>query len=189
MAAPPFGTSPTNTGWSCWATPDSRLWPDLCCSSWAIFPRRATAWSTAAGGSRCSRWITTGLRRSGSRSCRRRRWRRRGSAGFSLCETTRMRITRIDAYRVELPLLEGSYKWSGGNAVSVFDSTVVAASTDSGLVGYGEVCALVSAYLPAYARGAAGIEELAPPLIGLPPTATRPPHQPKDQAVRGHPHL
>ena len=84
-----------------------------------------------------------------------------------------MRITRIDAYRVELPLLEGSYKWSGGNAVSVFDSTVVAVTTDSGLVGYGEVCPLGSAYLPAYARGVrAGIEELAPHLIGLDPTAS-----------------
>ena len=37
-----------------------------------------------------------------------------------------MRIQRITAYRVELPLHEGSYKWSGGKSVSVFDSTVVA---------------------------------------------------------------
>src|SRR5207247_1572553 len=86
-----------------------------------------------------------------------------------------MRITRIDAYRVELPLVERSYKWSGGNAVSVFYSTVVAVSTDSGLTGYGEICPLGSAYLPAYARGVrAGIEELAPHLIGLDPTAIGP---------------
>ena len=32
-----------------------------------------------------------------------------------------MRITRIRAYQVDLPLREGSYQWSGGNAVSVFD--------------------------------------------------------------------
>jgi len=37
-----------------------------------------------------------------------------------------MIITRILAYRAELPLHEGSYKWSGGKSVSVFDSTVVA---------------------------------------------------------------
>ena len=65
-----------------------------------------------------------------------------------------MRITRIDAYRVELPLHEGSYKWSGGNAVTVFDSTVVAVATDAGITGYGEVCPLGPAYLPAYAAGA-----------------------------------
>ena len=82
-----------------------------------------------------------------------------------------MRITQIDAYRVELPLHEGSYKWSGGNAVAVFDSTVVAVSTDEGITGYGEVCPLGPAYLPAYANGArTGIAELAPQLIGLDPT-------------------
>ena len=44
-----------------------------------------------------------------------------------------MRITGIKVYRVELPLHEGAYKWSGGNAVQVFDSTVVAVETDEGL--------------------------------------------------------
>ena len=43
-----------------------------------------------------------------------------------------MKITRILAYRVELPLHEGSYKWSGGKSVSVFDSTIVAVETDEG---------------------------------------------------------
>ena len=43
-----------------------------------------------------------------------------------------MRINGISAYRVELPLHEGSYKWSGGNSVDVFDSTVVAIQTDAG---------------------------------------------------------
>src|SRR4051812_40477435 len=36
-----------------------------------------------------------------------------------------MKITRITAYRVELPLKEGSYRWSGGKSVDVFDSTIV----------------------------------------------------------------
>ncbi len=53
-----------------------------------------------------------------------------------------MKITRIFAHRVELPLHEGSYKWSGGKSVSVFDSTIVGVETDSGLFGYGEVCPL-----------------------------------------------
>ena len=43
-----------------------------------------------------------------------------------------MRITGIKAYRVGLPLHEGSYKWSGGNSVDVFDSTIVAIATDAG---------------------------------------------------------
>ena len=64
------------------------------------------------------------------------------------------KITRIEAFQVDLPLHEGSYKWSGGNSVEVFDSTVVAVHTDSGVTGYGEVCPLGPAYLPAYAEGA-----------------------------------
>ena len=48
-----------------------------------------------------------------------------------------MKITSIRAYQVDLPLHEGSYKWSGGNVVTVFDSTVVAVETDAGITGYG----------------------------------------------------
>lgn len=98
-----------------------------------------------------------------------------------------MRISHIDVYRVELPLHEGSYKWSGGNAVTVFDSTIVAVSTDAGITGFGEVCPLGAAYLPAYAAGArAGIAELAPQLIGLDPTGTGAVHRFMNQRMRGH---
>jgi L-alanine-DL-glutamate epimerase-like enolase superfamily enzyme len=101
-----------------------------------------------------------------------------------------MRIREVRAYRVELPLHEGSYKWSGGNAVKVFDSTVVAVDTDAGITGYGEVCPLGPAYLPAYATGArTGIAELGPHLIGLDPTALGPLNQRMDQALRGHPYV
>jgi len=101
-----------------------------------------------------------------------------------------MRITQIKVYRVELPLHEGSYKWSGGNSVSVFDSTVVEILTDAGVSGYGEVCPLGPAYLPAYAAGArTGIAELAPHLIGLDPTELGVINQTMDRAMRGHPYV
>jgi cis-L-3-hydroxyproline dehydratase len=101
-----------------------------------------------------------------------------------------MRITQIAVYRVELPLHEGSYKWSGGNSVTVFDSTVVAIETDTGLTGYGEICPLGAAYLPAYANGArTGIAELAPQLIGLDPTQLGVLNHRMDQAMRGHPYI
>src|SRR5437879_7703767 len=81
-----------------------------------------------------------------------------------------MKITRIRAYQVDLPLHEGSYKWSGGKAVSVFDSTVVEVETDAGITGYGEVCPLGPFYLPAYGPGVrAGIKELGPHLLGEDP--------------------
>jgi cis-L-3-hydroxyproline dehydratase len=101
-----------------------------------------------------------------------------------------MRITGIKAYRVELPLHEGAYKWSGGNVVRVFDSTVVAIETDQGIAGYGEICPLGPAYLPAYAAGArTGIYELAPNLIGLDPTELGAINRRMDQAMCGHPYV
>ena len=101
-----------------------------------------------------------------------------------------MRITEIRAYRVELPLHEGAYKWSGANVVTVFDSTIVAIDTDEGITGYGEVCPLGPAYLPAYAAGArTGIAELAPHLIGADPTQIGPRNKKMDQAMRGHPYV
>jgi cis-L-3-hydroxyproline dehydratase len=101
-----------------------------------------------------------------------------------------MRVSRISAYRVELPLKEGSYKWSGGKAVTVFDSTVVEVETDTGFVGYGEVCPLGPFYLPAYARGVReGIRELAPHLIGLNPLHLMQLNRRMDAALKGHPYV
>jgi cis-L-3-hydroxyproline dehydratase len=100
------------------------------------------------------------------------------------------KITAVEAFQIDLPLHEGSYKWSGGNSVEVFDSTVVAVHTDAGITGYGEVCPLGPAYLPAYAEGArAGIAKLAPHLIGLDPTAVGILNGRMDAALRGHPYV
>jgi L-alanine-DL-glutamate epimerase-like enolase superfamily enzyme len=100
-----------------------------------------------------------------------------------------VKIQRIRAYRVELPLHEGAYQWSGGKSVAVFDSTIVAVETDAGLVGHGEVCPLGPAYLPAYAAGArAGIAELAPHLIGADPTQLGRLNRLMDAALQGHPY-
>lgn len=96
-----------------------------------------------------------------------------------------MKITGIKAYQVDLPLHEGSYKWSGGNSVSVFDSTIVAVETDEGITGWGEICPLGSAYLPAYANGArTGIAELAPSLFGANPCELGQLNELMDSAMR-----
>jgi L-alanine-DL-glutamate epimerase-like enolase superfamily enzyme len=101
-----------------------------------------------------------------------------------------MKIARIFAHRVELPLVEGSYRWSGGKSVSVFDSTIVGVETACGLVGYGEVCPLGPFYLPAYAEGVrAGLRELAPHLIGLDPRELAKLNQRMDAALKGHPYV
>ncbi len=100
-----------------------------------------------------------------------------------------MKIKRITVFQVDLPLHEGSYRWSGGKSVDVFDSTIVRIETDEGVVGHGEVCPLGPFYLPAYAEGArAGVAELAPHLIGEDPTQIVPLNRRMDAALKGHPY-
>ena len=101
-----------------------------------------------------------------------------------------MQITRIRAYRVALPLHEGSYKWSGGKSVSVFDSTVVEVETDKGVTGWGEVCPLGPFYLPAFGPGArTGIAEIGQHLLGLDPRELGGPERRMDAALKGHPYV
>ena len=101
-----------------------------------------------------------------------------------------MKITGMRAYKVELPLYEGSYKWSGGKSVSVFDSTIVEVRTDAGLTGWGEVCPLGPFYLPAYGPGVrTGIAELGPHLIGEDPRQLSRINRLMDAALKGHPYV
>ena len=101
-----------------------------------------------------------------------------------------MKITRILAYRVDLPLHETTYKWSGGKSVTVFDSTIVGVETDAGLTGYGEVCPLGPFYLPAYAEGVrAGLRELGPHLLGEDPRQVGKLNRTMDAVLKGHPYV
>ena len=101
-----------------------------------------------------------------------------------------MKISKISVYQVDLPLKEGSYNWSGGKSVQVFDSTVVKIETDEGITGHGEVCPLGPVYLPAYAEGArAGIQILSKSLIGKDPLQLAKINQHMDTALKGHPYV
>ena len=101
-----------------------------------------------------------------------------------------MKITRVFAHRVELPLHETTYKWSGGKSVTVFDSTIVGVETDTGLIGYGEVCPLGPFYLPAYAEGVrAGLRELGPHLLGEDPRQFARLNRKMDAVLKGHPYV
>ena len=101
-----------------------------------------------------------------------------------------MKIKRISVFQVDLPLHEGSYKWSGGKSVTVFDSTVVRIDTDEGVAGFGEVCPLGPFYLPAYAAGCrAGIKELGPHLLGEDPRQLERLNRRMDACLKGHPYV
>ena len=101
-----------------------------------------------------------------------------------------MKISKISAYQVDLPLREGRYSWSNENAVDVFDATVVEVETDAGLKGYGECTPLGPAYLPAYAAGVrAGLREIGPKLLGQDPLNLGGLNRRMDAALRGHPYV
>jgi cis-L-3-hydroxyproline dehydratase len=101
-----------------------------------------------------------------------------------------MKIQRIAVYQVDLPLHEGPYQWSENKSVAVFDSTVVAVHTDQGVTGWGEVCPLGPAYLPAYAEGArTGIRYLAPHLLGQSPLELERLNRWMDTVLKGHPYV
>ncbi len=101
-----------------------------------------------------------------------------------------MKISKISVFQVDLPLHEGSYNWAGGKSVKVFDSTVVRVETDEGITGHGEVCPLGPVYLPAYAEGArAGIQVLAPALLGQDPTQLVKLNRHMDATLKGHPYV
>ncbi|MEW4455459.1 cis-3-hydroxy-L-proline dehydratase [Bremerella sp. JC817] len=101
-----------------------------------------------------------------------------------------MKITRISAYQIDLPLVEGNYAWSEGKSVTTFDSTVVRVETDAGVVGHGEVCPLGPVYLPAYAKGVrTGLQEIGPQLLGVDPTQLGPLNRRMDYLLKGHPYV
>jgi L-alanine-DL-glutamate epimerase-like enolase superfamily enzyme len=100
-----------------------------------------------------------------------------------------MKITRLSAYQVDLPLHDGIYAWSDGKSITAFDSTIVRIETDAGLVGWGESCPLGPVYLPSYAGGVrGGIAELGPRLLGQDPTQLERLNHTMDMALKGHPY-
>lgn len=101
-----------------------------------------------------------------------------------------MKVTRISVYQVLMPLTH-PYSLSGGRLhFAEMDSTFVAIATDEGIVGWGEGCPWGSTYLPAFPRGIrAGIEELAPALIGANPLRHDVFNRIMDTALPGHPYV
>src|SRR5262249_39686446 len=98
-----------------------------------------------------------------------------------------MKIKKLSVYKVALPLHEGTYNWSGGKSVAVFDSTVVQVETDAGITGFGEVCPLGPSYLPASGKGVrAGLAELGPHLLGEHPLQLQKLNRRMDAALKGH---
>jgi L-alanine-DL-glutamate epimerase-like enolase superfamily enzyme len=100
-----------------------------------------------------------------------------------------MEVTELAVYRVDLPIADGSYDWSGEQSYEAFEATVVRLETDAGVTGWGETATLGSSYLPAFPRGSrAGIEELADTVLGSDPTQPAVLADRLDRRLGGHPY-
>lgn len=101
-----------------------------------------------------------------------------------------MRINRITVWQLDLPLHKPYWLSGGRLKFEQLDSTIVRIDTDDGISGWGEGCPWGVTYLPAFGKGIrAGIEELAPLLIGEDPRQADSINRAMDLALPGHPYV
>ncbi|MGX9356247.1 mandelate racemase/muconate lactonizing enzyme family protein [Roseobacteraceae bacterium S113] len=98
-----------------------------------------------------------------------------------------MKISRISVFQKDLPL-EFPYWLSGGRLkFEVLDATVVKIETDDGCIGWGEGTPWGHTYVPAHGPGIrAGIETMAPFVMGLDPRRVLDVERAMDLALPGH---
>jgi len=101
-----------------------------------------------------------------------------------------MKISKINVWQLDLPLHKPYWLSGGRLKFEKLDSTIVRIDTDAGICGWGEGCPWGVTYLPAFGRGIrAGLEELAPLLIGRDPRQLDAVNRVMDLALPGHPYI
>ena len=98
-----------------------------------------------------------------------------------------MKITAITVFHRDLPL-EHPYWLSGGRLkFEVLDATFVKIETDAGITGWGEGTPWGHTYVPAHGAGIrAGIETMAPFILGLDPRRVLDVERAMDLSLPGH---
>lgn len=100
-----------------------------------------------------------------------------------------MKIHKIDLFTLHLPYSGGRYELSGGRIYTGFDSVMVCLTADDSTQGWGESTPFGPNYIAAHSRGArAGIEEIAPYLIGRDPRDVDRINDAMNEALLGHNH-
>ncbi len=100
-----------------------------------------------------------------------------------------MKIAQITVWQIDLPLSEPYWLSGGRLKFERLDSTFVRIDTDEGISGWGEGCPWGHTYLPAHGAGIrAGLELLAPALIGRDPRALDRNNRLMDLCLPGHPY-
>ena len=101
-----------------------------------------------------------------------------------------MKIARIEAYQVDLPYSGGTYMLSGGRMYESFDATIVRVVADNGSDGWGESTPFGATFVAAHGRGVrAGLEEIAPHLLGRNPRHVDRINDAMDEVLAGHNHV
>ena len=101
-----------------------------------------------------------------------------------------MKITAISVWQLDLPLHKPYWLSGGRLKFEQLDSTLLRIDTDAGLSGWGEGCPWGVTYLPAFGKGIrAGLDELAPLLIGRDPRQTDATDRVLNLALPGHPYV
>lgn len=97
-----------------------------------------------------------------------------------------MKIKRIHVYQALLPVLGDPFRMSHVT-LEELDSTLVEIVTDDGRSGWGETCPLGAVYQPHHALGVrAGLEQIAPGLVGTEIVSPRRLAQQMDGLLAGH---
>lgn len=98
-----------------------------------------------------------------------------------------MKITGITVYQIDLPLQEPYWLSGGRLKFEVLDATLVRLDTDVGITGWGEGTPWGHTYVPAHGPGIrAGLETMAPFILGLDPRRVLDVERAMDLALPGH---
>jgi len=98
-----------------------------------------------------------------------------------------VKIIRLTVWQRDLPLSEPYWLSGGRLKFETLDSTFLRIDTDEGLTGWGEGCPWGHTYLPAHGPGLrAGLQTLAPALLGLDPRQTGIVERRMDLELPGH---
>lgn len=98
-----------------------------------------------------------------------------------------MKITSLSVYQITLPLTHPYWLSGGRLKFEALDATLVRMETDAGLVGWGEGTPWGHTYVPAHGPGIrAGLETMAPFILGLDPRHVLTVERAMDLALPGH---
>ena len=101
-----------------------------------------------------------------------------------------MKIKKVSVYQKDLPLSEPYWLSGGRLKFEVLDATFVKIETDSGYIGWGEGTPWGHTYVPAHGPGIrAGIETIAPVLIGMDSRQNERIEYVMDKELPGHPYV